>query len=101
MIKQILFDCGGVLTEMKFKDKMLEISGSEAASDYFINNIWSEKSPWHKYDRGEIDTDEVLKQLKEFMQTHKAMAEEERFKTLKSLYKTPEHSKKVMLYLQA
>lgn len=67
MIKQILFDCGGVLTEMKFKDKMLEISGSEAVADYFIKNIWGEKSPWHKYDRGEINTEEVLKQLKEYM----------------------------------
>ena len=67
MIKQILFDCGGVLTEMKFKHKMLEISGSEAVADYFIQNIWGEKSPWHKYDKGEIGTKEVLKQLKEYM----------------------------------
>ena len=67
MIKQILFDCGGVLTEMHFKKKMFEISNSQQVADYFIDHIWSENSPWHRYDRGEIDTDEVLVQLKEFM----------------------------------
>jgi len=34
MIKQILFDCAGVLAQMKFKDTMLKISGSEEIAEY-------------------------------------------------------------------
>ncbi len=44
MIKQILFDCGSVFAQMKFKDTMLKISGSEEIADYFIKNIWREGS---------------------------------------------------------
>ncbi|MBQ8893513.1 MAG: HAD family phosphatase [Clostridia bacterium] len=67
MIKQILFDCGGVLVEMKFKDTMLRISGNNEIADYFIKNIWAPGSPWLRYDRGEIGTAEVLAELKNFM----------------------------------
>ena len=34
MIKQILFDCGGVLAELNFRELMAEISGSQEAADY-------------------------------------------------------------------
>jgi len=67
MIKQILFDCGGVFAQMKFKDTMLKISGSDEIADYFIKNIWREGSPWLRYDKGEISTSEVFAELKKFM----------------------------------
>lgn len=67
MIKQIIFDCGGVLVEMKFRDMMLEISSSEQVTDYFMNNIWRSGSPWLRYDKGEIGNSEILAELKAFM----------------------------------
>ena len=67
MIKQILFDCGGVLVEMKFRDLMLEISGSKEIADYFMCRIWAKGSPWLLFDKGEISSDEILPRLKEFM----------------------------------
>lgn len=69
MIKQILFDCGGVLTKMKFRDIMLEISGSEEITRYFINHIWKSGSPWLRYDKGELNTQQIAEELKKFMPT--------------------------------
>lgn len=67
MIKHIIFDCGGVLVEMKFREMMLKISGSEEIADYFIESIWSSGSPWLRYDKGELGTAEVMVELKSFM----------------------------------
>ena len=67
MIKQILFDCGGVLAQMRLRDVMLKISGSEDVADYFIRNIWSKGSPWLRFDKGEISILEVVVELKKFM----------------------------------
>lgn len=67
MIKQILFDCGGVLTELNFRDAMLHISGSEEVADYFITHLWQPGSPWSLYDKGLLNTQQVLVELKKFM----------------------------------
>lgn len=67
MIKQILFDCAGVLAQMKFKDTMRQIAGDEETAEYFIKNIWREGSPWLLYDKGELNTSNVLMELKKFM----------------------------------
>lgn len=67
MIKQILFDCGGVFAHMKFRDMMLRISGSEEIADYFISHIWSPGSPWLLYDKGELNTQQITPELKKFM----------------------------------
>lgn len=67
MIKQILFDCGGVLAQMQLRDVMLKISGSEDVANYFIRNIWSKGSPWLRFDKGEISISEVVVELKKFM----------------------------------
>lgn len=67
MIKQILFDCGGVLVQMKFRDMMLKISGSEEIADYFISHIWGPGSPWIRYDKGELNTREITAELKKYM----------------------------------
>lgn len=41
MIKNILFDCAGVLTHMDFRAMMLKLSGSEVLADCFVNTLWS------------------------------------------------------------
>lgn len=67
MIKQILFDCGGVLVELNFRELMLKLSGSQEITEYFMNRIWHPDSPWLRYDSGELNTDEVKEELKKFM----------------------------------
>ncbi len=67
MIKQILFDCGGVFVELKFREMMKELSGSDAVADYFVNNIWTAGSPWLLYDKGELNSQEVVVELKKFL----------------------------------
>lgn len=67
MIKQILFDCGGVLTEMGFRDLMLNISQSEETAEYFFDHLWAPNSPWHHYDKGELSDTEALSELTKFM----------------------------------
>lgn len=75
MIKQILFDCGGVLAELNFRQLMEEISGSKEAADAFISKLWNADSPWLRYDSGELNTQQVEKALKDYMpqEFHKAM----------------------------
>lgn len=67
MIKHILFDCAGVLTEMNFRGLMLKISGSEQIADDLVSNLWAPGSPWHLYDKGELDSRQVVEQLRSFM----------------------------------
>ena len=67
MIKQILFDCGGVLTHMGFRDLMLHISHSEEIAEYFITHLWAADSPWQRYDKGELSDTEITEELKIFM----------------------------------
>lgn len=67
MIKQILFDCGGVLVKLQFRDLMLHISGNAETADDFIANLWKPGSPWLCYDKGELDDQEVTVELKKFM----------------------------------
>jgi hypothetical protein len=53
MIKNILFDCAGVLTHMNFRGMMLELSGSEEIADLFVTHLWQPGSnnpsafPWY------------------------------------------------------
>jgi len=67
MIKNILFDCGGVLAQLNFRSLMEEISGSKEAADAFIARLWNPDSPWLKYDSGELNTVQVEAALKEYM----------------------------------
>lgn len=67
MIKQILFDCAGVLTEFNFRGIMLKISGSEEIADCFVSHLWTPGSPWHLYDKGELDDSQILPALKDFL----------------------------------
>lgn len=69
MIKQILFDCGGVFTRLEFKEHMLRVSGREEIAEYFFNNVWAPGSPWHLYDKGELGDGEIAGELKKFMPT--------------------------------
>lgn len=67
MIKNILFDCAGVLTHMNFRGMMLERSGSEEIADCFVANLWTPNSPWHLYDKGEMDSVQIVEALKEHL----------------------------------
>ena len=67
MIKQIIFDCGGVLTKMEIRDLMLNISQSEETAEYFITHIWAPDSPWQRYDKGELSDEEITIEFKKFM----------------------------------
>ena len=75
MIKQILFDCGGVLAELNFRTLMEQISGSKEAADAFISRLWNPDSPWLKYDNGELNTVQVEAALKEYLpaEFHKSL----------------------------
>lgn len=67
MIKHILFDCAGVLTEMNFRGMMLDLSGSEEIADCFVANLWVPGSPWHLYDKGELDSRQIVEELTKFL----------------------------------
>ena len=67
MIKQILFDCGGVLVELNFRSLMENITGDPSLADLFIKHLWCHGSPWLRYDRGELNTQQVVPALKDFM----------------------------------
>ena len=67
MIKQILFDCGGVLVELNFRDLMRQICGSEEIANLFIRKLWSPDSPWLRYDNGDLNTQQVRVELKNYM----------------------------------
>ena len=67
MIKQILFDCGGVLVKLQFRELMVKISGSEETADAFISHLWRPGSPWLRYDKGELNDRDVAAELKNFM----------------------------------
>lgn len=67
MIKHILFDCAGVLTHMNFRDMMLKLSGSEEIADCFVANLWRPGSPWHLYDKGELDSSQIVGELVKFL----------------------------------
>ena len=67
MIKQILFDCAGVLTHMNFHSMMLQLSGSQEIADCFVAKLWVPGSPWHRFDKGELDSRQVLDELRAFL----------------------------------
>jgi len=67
MIRNILFDCGGVLAELNFRELMAEISGSQEAAEAFISRLWNPDSPWLRYDSGELNTQQVEAALKEYL----------------------------------
>lgn len=67
MIKNILFDCAGVLTEMNFRGTMLKLSGSEQIADCFIRNLWVPGSPWHLYDKGDLNSHQIVDELIKFL----------------------------------
>ena len=67
MIKQILFDCGGVLVELNFRALVEEISGSKELAEGFIRHLWNPESPWLCYDSGELNTAEVREKLQDYM----------------------------------
>lgn len=67
MIKQILFDCGGVLVELNFRKLMEEISGSVQTAQDFIQKLWHPDSPWLRYDSGDLNTQQVMVELKAYM----------------------------------
>lgn len=67
MIKNILFDCAGVLTQMNFRGLMLDISGSEELADSLVANLWQPGSPWLLYDKGELNSRQIVGELKNFL----------------------------------
>ena len=69
MIKQILFDCGGVLVELNFRSLMENITGDSVLADTFISRLWGPDSPWLRYDSGELNTQQVVPALKDYMPT--------------------------------
>ena len=67
MIKNILFDCAGVLTQMNFHSMMLELSGSQEIAYCFVSNLWTPGSPWHLYDKGELNSQQIVDELVKFL----------------------------------
>lgn len=52
MIKQIVFDCNGVLGLLDFKAYISGISGDPAHGQLILDKLWIQGSPWLEYDRG-------------------------------------------------
>ena len=67
MIKQFLFDCGAVLVELNFRQLIAEITGSKTVAEDFIRHLWSEDSPWLRYDSGDLNTEQVREALMGYM----------------------------------
>ena len=67
MIKNVLFDCAGVLTHMDFRDMMLKLSGSEELADRFVNTLWQPGSPWFLYDKGVLNSCQIVGELTNFL----------------------------------
>lgn len=64
MIKQILFDCGGVFVDIQFRQLMEKVTGDAAKAAEFYDSLFAEDSPWSTgYDGGEYDTEECCRRL--------------------------------------
>ncbi|MBQ8895046.1 MAG: HAD family phosphatase [Clostridia bacterium] len=65
MIKQILFDCGGVFVDIQFRQLMEKITGDAEKAAAFYDRLFCPESPWPTlYDSGKIDTEECCRKLK-------------------------------------
>ncbi|MBQ7096136.1 MAG: HAD family phosphatase [Clostridia bacterium] len=67
MIKQILFDCGGVFVDVRFRELFEEITGDSAFAADVMKRFFAADSPWHLYDRGDYKRDEIGKLMREYM----------------------------------
>lgn len=66
MIKQVLFDCGGVFVEIQFRQLMEKITGDPQKAQDFYDRIFTTGSPWSGgYDGGTLNTEECGQLLKE------------------------------------
>ncbi len=64
MIKQVLFDCGGVFVDIQFRQLMEKITGNPEQSRNFIARLLTGDSPWaNGYDRGDYETAECCARL--------------------------------------
>jgi len=52
MIKQIVFDCNGVLAILDFDAYITGISSDPAHGQLIMEKLWAKGSPWLEYDRG-------------------------------------------------
>ena len=64
MIRNIIFDCGGVFTEMGLRERALVLSKSERLTDEFMSICWAENGPWQRYDQGEISSEDIAFEIK-------------------------------------
>lgn len=68
MIKQILFDCGGVFVKNHTVELMEKITGSKEVGEFFMERIYLPDSPWPVlYDSGAIGKAECTRRLQELI----------------------------------
>ena len=67
MIKQLLFDCGGVFAELNFESLMTEVSGDPALGKRWVEMLWQPESPWLPYDQGLHKTEEMPALLHQYL----------------------------------
>lgn len=67
MIKQILFDCGGVFVDVRYRELFEEITGDTAFAEDIMKRFWAEGSPWHLYDRGDYKKSEISGLMRKFL----------------------------------
>ena len=67
MIKQIVFDCNGVLAILDFEAYMSRVSGDPAMGKILVERLWIEGSPWLEYDRGRYTKEEMPEILAEYL----------------------------------
>ncbi len=59
MIKQIVFDCGGVFATLNFESLMTEVTADPALGKLWVEKLWLPESPWLQYDKGLYKTEEM------------------------------------------
>ncbi len=67
MIKQILFDCGGVFATLNFESLMTEVTADPALGKLWAEKLWLPDSPWLQYDRGLYKIEEMPALLHEYL----------------------------------
>lgn len=67
MIKQILFDCGGVFVDIQFFQLMEKLTGDSAKAALFMDRLFDANGPWRLYDQGLLDQQEILHALEKWI----------------------------------
>lgn len=68
MIKQLLFDCGGVFVDIRFRELICKLTGDQETGNAFYDRLFTVGSPWSRcYDKGIYTKEQTYEALLEWM----------------------------------